>query len=496
MAGERFDPHAAIVVASIQTLAAREAKLDFKPGLILQDECHHLFHGSMIDGYLQWLNDVPALGFSATPRRSWELPRPLLTECIFARGLSELISEGWLAPLRSERIEAPMHLAEIVDRLGDYAEATLAVQAEREDVINAIVDAAAPRILERPGPALCFGVTVKHAQQLAAAFTKAGVSTACIWGDQPAGERQTAFNAWQTGQGQLLVNCAIVSEGIDLPALRTIVIARPTRSRRLYQQIVGRGTRKASGKTDCLILEACAAQRDPRQITLGAVVPEQQTAGGGPPRLLLLDPEAADRWTWQYHAATDAYSVSADTGVTVYLVPEPNGSGLYRAVLRRRDAPLEQPTSSLAQAEAMHRAGVWLAQNAAVQLAASPSWHSKPVTEGQLEFLAREGIDATELTRGEASGRISDHIAGWVIPRIVGQLWPTAITPASVPTSRSKPAALSDDSLRGTHDPRPKYCRRRCLFQTDGNGTRRHRNITARDVGNNSHIPSGAGISD
>ena len=355
-----------------------------------------------------------------------------------------------------------MHLAEIVDRLGDYAEATLAVQAEREDVINAIVDAAAPRILERPGPALCFGVTVKHARRLAAAFTKAGVSTACIWGDQPAGERQTAFNAWQTGQGQLLVNCSIVCEGIDLPALRTIVIARPTRSRRLYQQIVGgRGTRKAIGKTECLILEACAAQRDPRQITLGAVVPEQQTAGGGPPRLLLLDPEAADRWTWQYHAATDAYSVSADTGVTVYLVPEPNGSGLYRAVLHRRDAPLEQPTSSLAQAEAMHRAGVWLAQNAAVQLAASTRWYSAPATEKQVEFLAREGITATELTRGEASGRISDHLAGWVVPRIVRQLWPTGIPSGSMPASRSRPAALPDGSVRGTHDPRPKHCRRR-----------------------------------
>ena len=111
-----------------------------------------------------------------------------------------------------------MHLAEIVDRLGDYAEATLAVQAEREDVINAIVDAAAPRILERPGPALCFGVTVKHARRLAAAFTKAGVSTACIWGDQPAGERQTAFNAWQTGQpdhANTNEDCAAYNSGND-----------------------------------------------------------------------------------------------------------------------------------------------------------------------------------------------------------------------------------------------------------------------------------------
>jgi superfamily II DNA or RNA helicase len=184
MAGCEFDPTAPLIAASIQTLAARGMARDFQPKLALIDEIHHAAVGSEYDRVLG-RRDMHLIGFSATPRRSWERPAPVLTECLFARGLPELIAEDWLAPLRSERIVAPMNLVEIANHNGDYAEPVLAVQALRGDVIDAIIEAAAPRILERPGAALCFGVTVEHAQRLAAAFTDAGIATACVWGEQP-----------------------------------------------------------------------------------------------------------------------------------------------------------------------------------------------------------------------------------------------------------------------------------------------------------------------
>ena len=324
MAGCEFDPTAPLIAASIQTLAARGMAHDFQPQLALIDELHHFAVGSEYDRVLG-RRDMHLIGFSATPRRSWERPAPVLTECLFARGLPELIAEDWLAPLRSERIVTPMN------------------------------------------------------------------------------------------------------KGIDLPALRTIVIARPTRSRRLYQQIVGRGTRKAEGKTECVILEACAAQRDPGQVTLGALVPEPEPESHtpGPPTLYLLDPDAADKWTWQYHGGVGSYSVSADKGVTVYLVPEADSSGRYRAVVDRHGEPgnrFETLTAPLARDEAMHRAGVWLTQNAVLELAASTRWYGVSASAKQIEFLAREGIDATELTRGAATRLIRDHIAGWVVPQIVRRL--------------------------------------------------------------------------
>jgi hypothetical protein len=195
----------------------------------------------------------------------------------------------------------------------------------------------------------------------------------------------------------------------------------------LYQQIVGRGTRKAEGKTECLILEACAARRDPGQVTLGALLPEPEPESHtpGPPTLYLLDPDAADKWTWQYHGAVSAYSVSADKNLTVYLVPEADSSGRYRAVIDRRDNPgerFETLTAPLARDEAMHRAGAWLAANASLQLAASTRWYGVPPSAKQIEFLAHHGTDATKLTRGDAARLISDRIAEWVVPQIVRRL--------------------------------------------------------------------------
>lgn len=422
MAGEKFEAVAPLIVASVQTLLARPRALRTRPALVLIDECHHASADSAIDRFLQRLGNVPVIGLSATPRRSWERPAPILTECIFARGLPEMIAAGVLAPLESERIEAPMSLAEIATRQGDYAGPALALEAERNDVIAAVVRAAAPRILTRPGPALCFGVTVAHTRRLAAAFARAGVATVCVWGSQASAERVAAFNAWRQGNAQLLVNCAIVSEGIDLPALRTIIIARPTRSRRLYLQIIGRGTRPAPGKSECLILEACAVRPDPQQVLLGAFVPER-AAGGGPPTLQLLDPEAADKWSWQFHAGSGAFSVRADSNSRVYLIPEGDGSGLYRAVLHERDEPFRPLSASLAQAEAMHCAGEWLTRHASLSLAASTRWHSAPASPAQIRFLGQISVDAAELTRGEASALIADHIAARVVPQIVRRLW-------------------------------------------------------------------------
>jgi hypothetical protein len=429
MAGESFDPTARLIVASVQTLKRRSAAVRaLKPGLVLADESHHCFAGSVIDRLLQELGEPPAIGFSATPRRAWERPAPILTECLFARELPQLVAAGVLAPLQSERIVAPMALARIATHQGDYDGPALAFEAERWNVVAAIVGAAAPHIKARPGPALCFGVTVKHALALYAAFGCVGVSAACVWGEQNAQERDAAFAAWRAGKVQLLVNCAIVSEGIDLPALRTIVIARPTRSRRLYQQIIGRGARKAPGKTDCLILEACAVQPDPRQVLLSAFVPERELREGGPPRLMLLDPDAAGKWSWRFHAKSHAFSVAADVGARVYLISEPGDAGLWSAVLHRKGEPFLKLAGGLAQAEAMHCAGLWLNQNASLHLAASTRWHAEPASPAQLALLSQHGVDASDLSRGEASDLIGDAIAARLAPLIRERLWPQSFS--------------------------------------------------------------------
>jgi hypothetical protein len=158
---------------------------------------------------------------------------------------------------------------------------------------------------------------------------------------------------------------------------------------------------------------------------LGAFVPKHERGeGGGPARLTLLDPDAAGKWIWQLHAKSGAFSVAVDIGARVYLVPEPDGAGLWSAVLYRRGEPFQRLAAGLAQAEAMHHAGRWLNQNASLYLAASTHWHGSPASPAQIALLREHGVDATDLTRGAASELISDAIAERLVPLITARLRP------------------------------------------------------------------------
>ncbi len=74
-------------------------------------------------------------------------------------------------------------------------------------------------------------------------------------------ERRRLLRAFRDGDVQVLANCGIATEGYDEPSVNCVVIARPTKSRALYTQMVGRGTRRHPGKDDCLVLDVVGATR-------------------------------------------------------------------------------------------------------------------------------------------------------------------------------------------------------------------------------------------
>ena len=64
---------------------------------------------------------------------------------------------------------------------------------------------------------------------------------------------------WHRARPEFVSNCAVLTEGFDLPDLGCIVLVRPTKSLLLYRQMIGRGLRTAPGKTDCIILDHAGA---------------------------------------------------------------------------------------------------------------------------------------------------------------------------------------------------------------------------------------------
>src|SRR6266478_969324 len=103
--------------------------------------------------------------------------------------------------------------------------------------------------------ALLFTPTVALAYAMAETFSAAGIATEALDGTTPLATRRAMLQRLHTGETRVVANCAVLTEGFDEPSVDCIIIARPTQSAPLYQQMLGRGTRTYPGKTDCLLLD-------------------------------------------------------------------------------------------------------------------------------------------------------------------------------------------------------------------------------------------------
>jgi ATP-dependent helicase IRC3 len=93
------------------------------------------------------------------------------------------------------------------------------------------------------------------AHRVAETFQGAGIAAEALDGTTPLNERHDILARLHSGETRVVCNCAVLTEGFDEPSVECIVIARPTKSKPLYVQMVGRGTRLYLGKSDCLVLD-------------------------------------------------------------------------------------------------------------------------------------------------------------------------------------------------------------------------------------------------
>ncbi|WP_079406465.1 DEAD/DEAH box helicase [Streptomyces sp. 3211] len=105
-------------------------------------------------------------------------------------------------------------------------------------------------------PVLVFATSVAHAKFLAAKLGDRGIKAAAIDSATPTAERRKRIDDFRKGRIQVLTNYGVLTQGFDAPATRVVVVARPTFSPNVYQQMIGRGLRgpKNGGKETCLIL--------------------------------------------------------------------------------------------------------------------------------------------------------------------------------------------------------------------------------------------------
>jgi superfamily II DNA or RNA helicase len=247
--GDRYgDPTADVLIASVASLRSERRRLRFDPahyGLMIVDEAHH----AVADTYktaLQYFGPRFLLGVTATPDRlDRKSLRGTFDEVAFTYELREAIKDGWLARIVLKKaVIKDLDLSQVRTTAGDLNEGELEAQLLKETVRMEMARAIADHVARRK--TLVFATTINHAEALAEAireFMPEPGRVNHVSGRDSADARATKISLFRKGLTQVLVNCMIATEGFDEPAIECVALGRPTESRALASQMIGRGSR-------------------------------------------------------------------------------------------------------------------------------------------------------------------------------------------------------------------------------------------------------------
>jgi superfamily II DNA or RNA helicase/HKD family nuclease len=258
----RFDQ----VFASIQSLSATdlEALAPQHFDVVIVDEFHHAA-ASSYQRVLDHLEPVELVGLTATPERSDGLPILHWFDDRIAAELRlwDAIDQQLLAPFAYFGVHDGLDLRLVPWRRGrGYDIEALSSLYTSSDawarfVVQQVVQHAEPESMR----ALGFCVSITHARFMADHFNRHGIEAVAVWGDSPRAERETALGDLANGQVRIVFSVDLFNEGVDVPAVDTILMLRPTESPTLFLQQLGRGLRKSRDKAFCTVLDFVGTHR-------------------------------------------------------------------------------------------------------------------------------------------------------------------------------------------------------------------------------------------
>ena len=286
----RRDIRAQILFAGIQSIHRHAYKVQ-RCDLVLIDEAHLLGRSDsgMYRSFLTQLNDVNAgllkvVGFTATPYRLdsgllHEGKDRLFTDIAYEVPVLDMIQQGYLSPVIPKQTDTQLDVGNVGSRGGEFIAKDLEAAVDRDEVTRAAV-AEIVQHGDGRGSWLVFCAGVAHAHHVRDAIREHGVSAETVTGDTPGPERDRIIAAFKAGRLRCVTNANVLTTGFDAPGVDLIALLRPTKSVGLYVQMVGRGTRLAEGKEDCLVLDFAGntARHGPIDMVDGR---KKEPAGGG-----------------------------------------------------------------------------------------------------------------------------------------------------------------------------------------------------------------------
>ncbi|EME86095.1 uncharacterized protein MYCFIDRAFT_52479 [Pseudocercospora fijiensis CIRAD86] len=259
-----------ITVASVQSITSKDRLLRYDPDrfkLLLIDEAHH----SVSQRYLDVLQhfklskngqrgSTSLVGVTATfTRHDGIRLGEAYDEIVYHKDYLEMIQEGWLSNIAFTTVKTHANLSKVKTQSGDFQAASLSKAVNTAEINSLTVAAWRAKAGEARRSTLVFCVDLDHVEALTAEFRAQGVDAYFVTSDTDKKTRAARLEAFKREEFPVLVNCGIYTEGTDIPNVDCVLLARPTQSRNLLVQMIGRGLRLHSGKTNCHVIDMVAS---------------------------------------------------------------------------------------------------------------------------------------------------------------------------------------------------------------------------------------------
>jgi ATP-dependent helicase IRC3 len=474
-----------ITVASVMTLQRDERLEKYNPEnfkLVLVDEAHHI----VAPGYMKVLEhfglstkraDSPNLvGVSATFSRFDGLRLgTAIDEIVYHKDYVDMIDEKWLSGVMFTTVKSTADITKVKRQSGggDFVTSELSNAVNTDQVNEVTVRSWLAKAGDRKST-LVFCVDLAHVAGLTQTFRKYGLDARFVTGDTHKLERGEILDAFKRGEFPVLLNCGVFTEGTDIPNIDCVVLARPTRSRNLLVQMIGRGMRLHKGKENCHVIDMVASLEtgivtvptlfglDPGELVSGATLDDMKStkerkeaektrkdeaydnaapmaSPGTPQNITFTDYDsvfdlisdtsgerhihAISQYAW-VQVGPDKFVLSSNSGTYLRLVkddPQTADPVFWRVfVLRalpagKSKAPYASPhelVKAITFTDAVHGADKYAQKHFLhIMISRNQRWRQGPPTEGQLKFLNKLKAEGDKLTAKDITkGKAADMI--------------------------------------------------------------------------------------
>ena len=252
--GSQKDVSQTVIFATVQSISKDLAK--FSPtdfDYLIVDECHHAA-ANTYQKIFTYFHPKFILGLTATPERSdGEDMLELFQNVAHKMDLKTAVERGVLVPIRCIRVKTNIDLTDVRINGIKYNSQDLESKLFIPERNQLIVDTYLKYVNGKKTVIFC--ASVDHAAEIAKLLRDNGVKAEAVSGRDRVEIRDKILKDYENGSTNVLCACDLLNEGWDSPHTTVLFMARPTMSKTIYMQQLGRGTRRCPGKDDLLVID-------------------------------------------------------------------------------------------------------------------------------------------------------------------------------------------------------------------------------------------------